>query len=118
MDEARSISITPITCAAVPAGALVVCSSLAVSVPGVDALEAAFAARLRAVECWEGYHGLQVWRDLAAPGQYTMVSWWQDKTTFARYMRSSDHHASHARIPDGEHAPRMDSVRRFQLVAT
>lgn len=118
MHQTAPITNNPITGALAPAGALVVCSSLAVAVPGVDALEAAFAARLRAVERWDGYHGLQVWRDLTAPGHYTMVSWWQDRPTFARYMRSSDHHASHARIPKGEHGPRLDSVRRFQVVAS
>jgi hypothetical protein len=33
-------------------------------------------------------------------------------------MRSSDHHASHRRVPAGEHAPKLDSIQRFQIVAT
>ena len=101
-----------------PPGSFVVASSLLVPPGGAGALEAAFAARLGAVEGWPGFQGLQVWRDVATPGQYTMVSWWDDKRSFARYMRSSDHHASHGRIPIGEHAPKLDSIQRFQIVAT
>ena len=101
-----------------PKGSFVVASSLLVPLAGADALEAAFAARLGAVEEWPGFQGLQVWRDVATPGHYTMVSWWDDKPSFARYMRSGDHHASHARIPAGEHAPKLDSIRRFEIVAT
>ena len=99
-------------------GSFVVASSLLVPLAGADALEAAFAARLRAVESWPGFQGLQVWRDVATPGHYTMVSWWDDKPSFARYMRSTDHHVSHGRIPAGEHAPKLDTIQRFEIVAT
>jgi heme-degrading monooxygenase HmoA len=100
------------------AGSLVVASSLVVATSGVDALEAAFAARLRAVEDWPGFRGLQVWRDHTTPGAYTMVSWWADAQRFARYMQSSEHHASHARVPNGADGPKLVGVRRFDVVAT
>ena len=47
-----------------------------------------------------------------------MNSWWSDKTTFARYMRSSEHAASHARIPHGDHAPVLESLCRYEVLPT
>ncbi len=108
----------PSECGPPRKGSFVVASSLVVPLAGADALEAAFAARLGAVQSWPGFQGLQVWRDVATPGHYTMVSWWDDKPSFARYMRSSDHHVSHDRIPAGEHAPKLDRIQRFQIIAT
>lgn len=98
-------------------GELVVMSTLLVPAPGAMALEEAFRARLGAVDAWEGYHGLQVWRDLHVPGRFAMTSWWRDRTTFARYMRSEDHARSHARVPDGPHAPSLESLHRYEVVS-
>jgi heme-degrading monooxygenase HmoA len=100
------------------AGSLVVMSTLLVPVTGADALEQAFRARLGAVDSWQGHRGLQVWRDLHAPGRYAMTSWWDDRATFARYMASADHRASHHRIPRGDHAPVLESLHRYQVVST
>ena len=108
----------PTTPAAPASGAFVVLSSLVVAEPGMHALEEAFSARLHSVDEWSGHHGLQVWREVAVPGQYAMVSWWQDQKSFAHYMRSTDHHASHARVPSGPYAPRLQDLRRFQVIAT
>jgi|BarGraIncu00222A_1022003.scaffolds.fasta_scaffold331879_2 heme-degrading monooxygenase HmoA len=99
-------------------GTLVVMSTLLVPVGGADALEQAFRDRLGAVDGWPGHQGLQVWRDLRCPGRYAMNSWWSDKTTFARYMRSSEHAASHARIPHGDHAPVLESLVRYEVLPT
>lgn len=99
-------------------GTLVVVSSLLVPAPGVQALEQAFRNRLGAVDDWSGYHGLQVWRDLHSPGRYAMTSWWADKTSFARYMRSRDHGDSHSRAPQGEHAAVLETLHRYEVIAT
>ena len=60
-------------------GALVILSSLVVAEPGMHAVEEAFAARLHAVDECSGYPGFAVWRYVAVPGQFPMVSWWQDQ---------------------------------------
>lgn len=99
-------------------GTLVVVSSLLAPPAGVGPLERAFLDRLGAVDDWDGYRGLQVWRDLHNPGRYVMASWWADKTSFARYMQSSDHAASHRRIPQGEHAPVLESLHRYEVLST
>lgn len=97
-------------------GELVVMSTLLVPAPGAGALEEAFRNRMGAVDDWEGYHGLQVWRDLHVPGRFAMTSWWEDRASFARYMRSEDHAASHARVPRGEYAPSLETLHRYEVV--
>ena len=93
-------------------------SGLLVPVESAEVLEHAFRDRLHAVDSWEGHRGLQVWRDLHHPGRYAMTSWWADKAAFARYMRSDDHKASHERIPQGEHAPALESLHRYEVLDT
>lgn len=97
-------------------GGLVVMSTLLVPPAGTGALEQAFRDRLGAVDAWDGFHGLEVWRDLHVPGRFAMTSWWRDRTTFASYMRSPDHVRSHARVPLGPDAPSLESVHRYELV--
>lgn len=99
-------------------GSLVVMSTLLVPAAGAEALEEAFAHRLGAVDAWDGYCGLQVWRDLHHTGRYAMTSWWSDRAQFARYMRSADHAESHARVPSGPAAPRLESLHRFEVLST
>ena len=99
-------------------GELVVVSGLLVPPEGAHTLEQAFADRLAAVDRWDGHRGLQVWRDLHHPGRYLMTSWWADRTSFARYMRSPEHAASHARVPQGAYAPSLESLNRYEVIAT
>ena len=96
---------------------LVVMSTLLVPAPGAAALEDSFRHRLGAVERWEGYEGLQVWRDLHVEGRYAMTSWWEDRASFARYMRSDDHAASHARAPQGELAAALETLHRYEVLS-
>jgi heme-degrading monooxygenase HmoA len=77
----------------------------------------AFADRLGEVDGWPGFQRLEVWRDEAIPGRYIMVSWWDDRESFKRYMRSDSHRRSHARIPDDPVRPRAVSFSRFTVVA-
>lgn len=104
--------------AALDPGTLVVMSTLLVPAPGAPALEAAFRDRLGEVDGWNGHRGLQVWRDLHRPGAYAMTSWWSDARSFARYMRSAEHAASHSRVPQGEHAPALESIQRYEVIST
>ena len=97
--------------------AFVVASDLRVDAVGADALEQAFATRLRAVEGHPGFQRLEVWRDERAEGAYVMVSWWDDEPSFRAYMRSGDHRVSHARIPTEPARARGTGVRRFRVVA-
>lgn len=107
----------PPTNALLALGSLVVMSTLVVPERGAAGLEDAFVHRLGSVDDWEGHLGLQVWRDLHHPGRYAMTSWWQDRPSFARYMRSADHDRSHARVPTGELAPALETLHRYQVVA-
>ena len=93
-------------------------SEIAVDVEGTPALRAAFDDRLRAVESWEGFLGLELLADRRQAGRYLMISRWQSKEVFVRYMRSDDHRESHARIPSGPHAPRAAGFDEFDVVAT
>lgn len=93
-------------------------SEIAVDVEGADALETAFANRLRAVESWPGFEGLELLADRRKQGRYLMLSRWRSREVFVAYMRSAAHEASHARIPDGPHAPRAAGFDEFDVVAT
>ena len=92
-------------------------SELTVPEAGREALDAAFADRLGAVDGWPGFRGLQVWADLSDASSLMMISWWDSKDCFAAYMRSEDHRRSHQRIPGGDNRPRPRRFRRFQVVA-
>lgn len=47
-----------------------------------------------------------------------MVSWWDTAEQFLAYMRSEDHHLSHARVPTDPHKPRPKSFRSLDLIST
>ena len=100
-----------------PIGAHVVTSHLRIDPDGSRTLEDAFADRLGEVEDAEGFQRLEVWRDTTAPGRYVMVSWWDSPEAFRAYMGSDAHRRSHARIPRDPHAPRAESVDRWEVVA-
>ena len=92
-------------------------SEIRVDVDGVDALRAAFDDRLRAVDGWDGFLGLELLADRRDPGRFLMVSRWESREIFVAYLRSEDHRRSHARIPSGPHAPRAAGFDEFDLVA-
>ena len=93
-------------------------SEIAVDEQGEDALLAAFADRLRAVDRWEGFLGLELLADRRSAGRYLMISRWSSREVFVTYMRSEDHRESHARIPGGAHAPRAAGFDEFDVVAS
>lgn len=92
-------------------------SEIRVDPEGVPALRAAFDDRLRAVDDWDGFLGLELLADRRAPGRYVMVSRWRSREVFVEYMRSEDHRRSHDRIPKGEHAPKAAAFDEFDVVA-
>ncbi len=92
-------------------------SEITVPIEGAEALEAAFQERLGAVDHWAGFLGLSVLRDRRRPGRYVMVSQWESKDCFSRYMRSADHQRSHDRIPSGRDRPRPAGYSEYDLVA-
>lgn len=92
-------------------------SEIRVDEEGVPALRAAFADRLRAVDAWDGFQGLELLADRRDPGRFLMVSRWTSREVFVTYMRSVDHQCSHRRIPAGPHAPRAAGFDEFDLVA-
>ena len=92
-------------------------SEIRVDREGDAALRAAFADRLRAVDAWEGFDGLELLADRREPGRFLMISRWASRDVFVTYMRSTDHRRSHERIPTGPHAPRAAGFDEFDLVA-
>lgn len=98
-------------------GTFVASSEISVPAGGRAALDAAFAARLHAVDDWPGFRGLEVWASDADPGRLVMVSWWDTEACFRAYMGSEDHRRSHRRVPTGESRPRARGFARFQVVA-
>ncbi len=96
--------------------AFVVSSEVLTADVAAGALERAFQERLREVDGWPGFRRLEVWRDVARPGAYQMVSWWDTREDFVAYMRSDSHRRSHARVPD-DPAPTPGGVRRWEVIA-
>ncbi len=73
-------------------------SRLRVAEPQVSALLQAFNSRVGLVENADGFIDLEVWHSDRDPGEVIMVSRWQTREAFTRYMKSDDHKTSHARI--------------------
>lgn len=96
---------------------LVAFSEIAVDERGASELADAFRRRLGAVDAHEGFQRLEVWADERDQTRFVMVSWWSTRTDFLRYMRSADHHCSHARIPTTG-APRPERFSRYTRIAT
>jgi heme oxygenase (mycobilin-producing) len=96
--------------------AFVVTSEVTISPDGAQTLEHAFRERLHMVEAAPGFQRIEIWRDLARPGVFAMVSWWDCSDSFRRYMRSEEHRLSHARIPTAPERPRGTGVRRYALL--
>jgi heme oxygenase (mycobilin-producing) len=96
--------------------AFVVSSEVTISPEGAGTLERSFRDRLHLVETAPGFQRIEVWRDLAHPGVFQMVSWWDSVDSFRTYMRSDEHHVSHARIPTEPEKPWGTGVRRYSLL--
>ena len=92
-------------------------SEIRVDPEGVPALREAFDDRLRAVDRWEGFLGLELLADRRDTGRFVMVSRWSSREVFVQYMRSEDHRRSHARISRGPHGPRPAGFDEFDVVA-
>lgn len=96
-------------------------SRLRVAPERADELVAAFQRRLRLVDGFEGFQGLEVWRSDRDASEVIMVSRWQDRRCFRDYMRSPAHRASHERIPDDLQAAikleRLEHLQTYDVVA-
>lgn len=92
-------------------------SEIAVPSGGATALEVAFQDRLRAVDRWPGFAGLELLQDRRRPGRFLMITRWASKSQFLAYMRSADHKRSHARIGTGPLGPRPNGFTDYDLVA-
>jgi heme oxygenase (mycobilin-producing) len=95
----------------------VVSSEVTIAAENADILQRSFRERLHLVESAVGFQRIEIWEDVARPGVFQMVSWWDSPDCFRRYMRSDEHHASHARIPTKPEKPRGTGVRRYRLLA-
>ena len=75
----------------------------------VDDLIDAFQDRLRLVDAFAGFLGLEVWHSDRDVGEVLMVSHWATRADFTAYMKSPEHRASHDRI-----APRIQDAIRLE----
>jgi heme-degrading monooxygenase HmoA len=86
-----------------------------------DDLVAAFRARARLVDGFDGFVDLEVWRSDRDAGEVLMVSRWRDRAAFTAYMRSAEHQRSHERIPadlDGAiRLERLEHLHTYEVVA-
>ena len=94
----------------------IVTSEVTIDPEDAGRLAGAVQARVRLVEAAPGFQRIEVWSDLARPGVFQMVSWWDDAAAFKAYMGSADHRTSHARIEARPHRPRGTGVRRYALL--
>ena len=96
-------------------------SRLRVEADLAEELVRAFRARARLVERHEGFIDLQVWQAENDRESLLMVSRWESRDCFTRYMKSRDHAISHARIdPDlqaGIHLERLEHLSGYEVVA-
>jgi heme-degrading monooxygenase HmoA len=94
----------------------VVSSEVTISPESAETLERAFGERLRLAERAPGFQRLETWQDVARPGVFQLVSWWDNAVSFRWSMRSEEHRISHARIPTEPDRPRGTGVRRYVLL--
>jgi heme oxygenase (mycobilin-producing) len=96
-------------------------SRLRIPPEDAPALVEAFRRRVRLVDGADGFVDLQVWQSDRDPGEILMVSRWRDRASFRDYMRSAEHEASHARIPEHLKAvirlERLEHLHTYEVVA-
>src|SRR3954471_1740013 len=84
-------------------------------------LVAAFQARARLVDGFDGFVDLQVWQSDRDPGELVMVSRWESRAHFTAYMRSREHRVSHERIDPGLdeaiRLERLEHLHTYEVVA-
>jgi heme-degrading monooxygenase HmoA len=97
-------------------------SRLRLPATDVPELLEAFGARAGLVDDAEGFAGLEVWCSDRDAGEVIMVSRWQSREAFTRYMRSDEHQISHERISPALKAviklERLDHLHTYDVVAT
>jgi heme-degrading monooxygenase HmoA len=96
-------------------------SRLQVAEAHVAELLEAFNNRARLVEDADGFIDLEVWHSDRDPSEVIMVSRWQSRDAFTRYMKSDDPTASHARITptlrDAIRLDRLDHLHTYNVIA-
>ena len=97
-------------------------SRLRLPEPHVAELLSAFNDRAGLVENAEGFIDLEVWHSDRDPGEVIMVSRWDNRDAFTRYMKSDDHKTSHDRINPALKGvirlERLDHLHTYDVVAT
>ena len=93
-------------------------SRLRVPAERADELVAAFRARARLVDAFDGFVDLQVWQSDRDPGELVMVSRWRDRDCFKTYMKSREHQVSHDRIAtDLDASIKLERLEHMHVVA-
>ena len=96
-------------------------SHLRIAPHRADELVVAFRNRVRLVDEFDGFQGLEVWRSDREPDEVVMVSRWRDRACFRDYMRSDAHRISHDRIAGDLQAAieleRLEHLHTYEVVA-
>ncbi len=89
-------------------------SRLRLAEPRVSELLEAFSNRAGLVDDAHGFIDLEVWHSDRDPSEVIMVSRWENRDAFTRYMKSDEHKISHARIdPALRHAIRLERLEHL-----
>jgi heme oxygenase (mycobilin-producing) len=92
-------------------------SEIQIPAADVEALERAFRERARKVDGHRGFLGLELLREVGNGGRYLLVTRWESREDFRRYMKSDDFRAAHERQHDGVVEPANGApLRQFDLV--
>jgi heme-degrading monooxygenase HmoA len=92
-------------------------SEIVVPVEQMPALERAFQDRARLVDGHAGFLGLELWRDIRSQGRYVLVTRWETRSDFVRYMKSGDHARAHGRAHAGLGAVEAGSGGKLEQFA-
>jgi heme-degrading monooxygenase HmoA len=97
-------------------------SRLRLPAADVPDLLRAFSGRAGLVDDADGFAGLEVWSSDRDVGEVIMISRWQSRAAFTRYMKSPEHQLSHDRISPALKAviklERLEHLHTYEVLAT
>ena len=92
-------------------------SEIHVPADDASALEMAFRHRMRAVDGFDGFLGIELLRDTRKPGHYLLLTRWHTQKQFHDYLKSSAFKAAHERQHHGVVEPEGGApLRQFESI--
>lgn len=92
-------------------------SEIEIAAESMNDLEAAFRQRMRAVDTYAGFLGIELLRDVRKPGRYLLLTRWESQQDFHRYLKSPSFKQAHKRQHKGVSEPAGGApLRQFEVV--